>query len=80
MNLKVNLGKDKEGNDFFVDFGKQKSFINLVEEILAITKAIDYLGSATKQARVRDLERQIDELVYKLYGLTDQEIKIVENK
>jgi len=26
------------------------------------------------------LERQIDEMVYKLYGLTDNEIKIVEGK
>jgi len=31
-----------------------------------------------KQAKVKEYERQIDELVYKLYGLTDEEIKIVE--
>lgn len=32
-----------------------------------------------KQAKVLDVEHQIDELVYKLYGLTNEEIKIVEN-
>ena len=32
------------------------------------------------QAKVQDLEYKIDELVYKLYGLTDEEIKIVEAK
>jgi len=33
----------------------------------------------TKQAKVRDYEKQIDQLVYKLYALTPEEIKIVEN-
>ncbi|MFH1563494.1 MAG: hypothetical protein ABIF11_08815 [Nitrospirota bacterium] len=31
-----------------------------------------------KQAQVKALEWEIDHLVYKLYGLTDEEIKIVE--
>lgn len=30
------------------------------------------------QARVKEYERQIDQMVYKLYGLTKEEIKIVE--
>ena len=29
--------------------------------------------------KVRDYEKQIDQLVYKLYGLTPEEIKIVES-
>ena len=33
----------------------------------------------TKQAKVRDYKKQIDQLVYKLYTLTPEEIKIVEN-
>jgi len=33
----------------------------------------------TKQAKVKELKHQIDQMVYKLYGLTDEEIKIVEN-
>jgi hypothetical protein len=31
-----------------------------------------------KQARVKTLENQIDQLVYKLYDLTPEEIQIVE--
>ncbi|MCD6317753.1 hypothetical protein J7M02_01645 [Candidatus Aerophobetes bacterium] len=30
-------------------------------------------------ATVKEYERQIDQLVYKLYDLTEEEIKIVEN-
>jgi len=32
------------------------------------------------QAQVFALEREIDQLVYQLYGLTEEEINIVENK
>ncbi len=39
----------------------------------------DFSKNSTKQVKVRDYEKQIDQLVYKLYGLTPQEIKIVEN-
>lgn len=59
---------------------QEKLFIQLVDKILAITKSEDYFGNAGKQARVKDLEHQIDELVYNLYGLTKGEIKIVEAK
>ena len=30
--------------------------------------------------KVKEYERQIDQMVYKLYGLTEEEIKIVENE
>jgi len=56
-----------------------KKIIDLVDKILAITKDDDYLENSVKQAEVREYEKQIDQLVYKLYGLTDEEIKIVEN-
>lgn len=58
---------------------EQKPFIDLVEKILAITKDDDYLENLTKQAKVHEYEKQIDQLVYKLYGLTPAEIKIIEN-
>jgi len=32
----------------------------------------------SKQAKVKEYEHQIDQMVYKLYGLTKEEIKIVE--
>jgi len=57
----------------------QKPFIDLVDKILAITKDEDYLQNKEKQAKVKEYESQIDQMVYKLYGLTDEEIKIVED-
>jgi len=42
------------------------------------TKDEDYLHNSTKQAKVEEYERQIDQIVYELYGLTNGEIKIVE--
>jgi hypothetical protein len=66
----------------------QNGVIKLVDKILAITKDNDYLENPQKQAKVKpacaealagsEYERQIDKMVYKLYGLTDEEIKIVE--
>ncbi len=47
-----------------------------------VTKIIDTLrsdGGNAKQAKVREYEKQIDQLIYKLYGLTPEEIKIVES-
>jgi len=59
---------------------RQKPFIELADKILAITKDDDYLKNLQKQAKVHEYEKQIDQLVYKLYGLTDEEIKIVEGR
>jgi len=56
----------------------QKPFIDLVDKILDITEGEDYLENPTKQAKVKELEKKIDQLVYELYGLTDEEIKLVE--
>ena len=58
---------------------KQKPLIILVDKILNITKAKDYLQNPAKQAKVQEYEKQIDQLVYQLYDLTPEEIKIVEN-
>ena len=52
--------------------------IKIVQEILSITRSPDFLHSSTKQAQVKELELQIDRLVYDLYGLTEEEIRIVE--
>jgi len=38
----------------------------------------DYLTNPAKQAKVKEYEREIDRMVYKLYSLTEEEIKIVE--
>lgn len=49
----------------------EKALSALVDRILAAKKA-------DPAADTSDLEREIDERVYKLYGLTEEEIKIVE--
>jgi hypothetical protein len=57
---------------------EQQSFIDIVDQILAITKDEDYLSNPSKQAKVKELERHIDQMVYELYGLTPEEIAMVE--
>lgn len=57
---------------------EQRPFIELVNKIFLITKNDDYLQKTIKQAKVKEYERQIDQMVYKLYDLTPEEIKIVE--
>ena len=56
----------------------QKPFIEIVDKILAITKSDDYLTDSTKQAKVKDYENQIDQMVYELYDLTPEEIENVK--
>jgi len=61
-----------------IDENKQKPFVEIVDKILSITKTEDYSISPEKQAKVKEYENQIDQMVYKLYDLSDEEIKIVE--
>ena len=60
--------------------GQRDNFSKIVDKILLFTKNDDYLENLAKQAKVREYENQIDQLVYKLYGLTPEEIRIVENQ
>ena len=57
-----------------------KRIEHLVDLFLSLTQSENYLENPQKQARVKEYERQIDQLVYKLYDLTDEEIKIVEEE
>lgn len=57
----------------------KKEIINLVDKILTITKSSDYLENSAKQAKVHEYEKQIDQMVYKLYGLNEDEITIIED-
>lgn len=57
----------------------QNLFIEIVDKILSITESGDYLENPNTQAKFKEYEKQIDQLVYKLYGLTEDEIEIVEN-
>ena len=58
----------------------QAKFINIVNLILELTKAVDYLEDPVKQYQVEKYQRQINGMVYELYGLTEEEIRIVEGK
>jgi len=59
--------------------------INFANELIVkqIEKLVDKILAAKKQnpqADTRELEKEIDLLVYKLYDLTEEEIKIIEGK
>jgi hypothetical protein len=57
---------------------EQKPFIGIVDTILAITEDSDYLENSVQQAKVREHEKQIDQLVYELYALTADDIRVLE--
>jgi uncharacterized protein Yka (UPF0111/DUF47 family) len=53
--------------------------VQKVQEILTLTQSSDFETNQEKQQKVKELEREIDQLVYKLYDLTEEEIEIIEN-
>ena len=54
-----------------VDKEEQNRFVFVVDQILAIK-------AKNKDAEIRNLQEKIDQMVYQLYGLTEEEIKVVE--
>lgn len=61
-----------------VPINQEKELLLVVNKIIAITKDKDFLQDERKQNRAKEYADQIDQMVYKLYGLTEEEIKIVE--
>jgi len=59
---------------------EQKPFIEIIDKILETTKDEDYLKNSDKKAKVKAYEKRIDKMVYDLYELTPEEIKIVEGE
>jgi hypothetical protein len=60
---------------------QENKIVNHVKKIFAITNNCDdYPDNLEKQAKVKELENQINQMVYKLYDLTPEEISIVEGK
>jgi hypothetical protein len=51
-----------------------------VESVTSIVDKIFSKKSKNPEADISDLEKQIDAMVYKLYDLTEEEIKIIEGK
>ncbi len=58
----------------------QQPFVTIVDHILAITKDDDYPQNPQKQAKVKALEGESDQMVYQLYDLTEEEIRIVKGE
>ena len=56
----------------------QNKFISVVDKILAITQTDDYLQNQEKQEAVKEYEKQIDVMVYKLYELTYDEVMFID--
>jgi adenine-specific DNA-methyltransferase len=59
---------------------KQTSIIEIVEKILPITTSKDYLENQFKKDRVKKYEDEINQIVYQLYDLAEEEINIIEDK
>jgi hypothetical protein len=58
-------------------------FITLVDQILAVKQqppSSPFSKGELSNTDTSALEKQIDEMVYKLYNLTPEEIEIVEGK
>ncbi len=72
-----------------IDFAKQADkshhdkMVSLVEQMLSLNKKLTAAKTdhekTSLQRQVDATDRQIDRLVYELYGLTEEEIRIVEN-
>ena len=66
------------------DQAKHHQMVSLVNQMLAMNKKL--AEAKTPQAKnmlqrqIETTDKQIDQLVYKLYDLTDEEIKIVESE
>jgi adenine-specific DNA-methyltransferase len=57
---------------------ERRVFEDMVNQILEITSSLDYEPD-NPPVKQKQLEQQIDQMVYKLYDLTEEEIKIIEN-
>lgn len=64
---------------FKTSLNEQKPFIGVVEKIHKIAKAKSRSNNDSEQQDLNVLIRQIDPMIYELYGLTNDEIGIIEN-
>lgn len=59
---------------------QQKPFVDRVDEILEIVSSPGNPSNRGSNERVLKLEKELDELVYKLYDLSTSEIEVVESE
>jgi hypothetical protein len=57
---------------------QQEPFVKLVEQITSIAEGDDYLEDPRSQAKLREIEGDLDHLVYKLYDVSPHEMKDIE--
>jgi len=57
---------------------EQETLIKIIDKIYSLNQSGDYLENPQKQSQVKEFKSQIDQIVYELYNLTEEEIKIVE--
>jgi type I restriction-modification system DNA methylase subunit len=66
------------------DKSRHDKMVQLVEQMLSLHKQLPAARTEHEkevlQRQIEVTDKQIDQLVYELYGLTDEEIKIVEGK
>ena len=48
------------------------------EQKMALSRLVKQILADSQSDGVREIEREIDELVYQLYGLTDAEIELIK--
>lgn len=58
----------------------EQNINSTVNSIFSVTQSPDYIENTAKQTKVNEYEKEIDQMVYALYGLTPEEIAIVEGK
>lgn len=55
----------------------QSSIISAVRKLMELTNSEEYVNSTQKQTIVKTLSNEIDELVYRQYGLTEHEVNLI---
>ena len=79
ISKKLRNWNDLEFIDFLKELKKQKFQLSLSEEAEWMQYFTEQKDKAQNLKREIDkTDREIDEMVYKLYGLTEEEIKIVQ--
>ncbi|GAA9376479.1 class I SAM-dependent DNA methyltransferase [Helicobacter pylori] len=74
------LGLNKGNLEKLPMFELEKSNQPTADKIIALVDKILALKEKDPKANTLDLEKEIDALVYQLYNLTDEEIKIIEDR
>lgn len=67
------------GLRFFAQYMKHVPIANRTNaQKAALSRLVERILADPQSDGVRDIEREIDELVYQLYGLTDAEIELIK--